>query len=1316
MRKGEVIAERYELLRFAGAGGMGRVYEVVDRHTRQRVAVKVLSGIQRDDLSRFAREARISTELEHPHIVRAVAHGALHTGEPYLVMEWLEGESLSARLSRGPLTVEECITLGVRVGEALGFAHARGIVHRDIKPANLFLPGGRIEDAKVLDFGIAHVIAETRVTRSGTLLGTPGYMAPEQARGDIWIDARADVFSMGSVLFECLTGEQAFAGVHAMAILAKILLAEPPRLREKRPELPDELDALLARMLSKEPAERPQDGGEVAAALRELREAPRWAAETMVPPNGQRNVLTDGERLPVAVILLGAPRLADVHEAGDTDAEADGSALRAEAARYGGHFERLMDGSVAVTLTRKAMATDLAGQAAQCALSLRARTDRPIALTMGRCEQTRRPIIGPAIDRAAALVEGTACIGGGEERAPIVLDDVTVGLLDARFDVRIGEAGPMLHGEHARGDGMRTTLLGKPTPCVGRDRELRLLTGSFDECVEERSARAVLVTAPAGVGKSRLGQELLRNIRARDAAAVWTGRGEPLRVGSAFGMLGQVIRSACAIRDGEPVEVRRDKLSARVALRIAGSKGQRVAEFLGEIIGTPFPDEGSMPLRAARRDAQLMSDQMLAAFLELVRAECDERPVVLLLEDLHWGDQPTVNFIDCALREHEGMPLFVLALARPEVHDLFRGLWRKRPVHEIGLHQLTSRAVELLARHVLGDRAGHDTVERLVRLSGGNAFYLEELIRATAEGKTEDLPETVVAMVQSRLGAFDEGQRRLLRAASIFGEVFWVGGVVALIGDARGTQAQRLLEGLVECEIISLRRESRFPGEDEYAFRHALVREGAYAMLTDADRTLGHRLAGEWLEKHGEQDALVLAEHFERGEETARAAVFFLRAAELAMRGGDSNAVIERARRGLACDVPKDLRIALLGLVCEAAGWHQQAAKDALQSAEELMRLAPQGSLPWLQGAFASIAAATMTNTVEEQAATFEALHATAPSADGVGLLVFTCGAGAFVLDLLGRIQEANDLMVYASTVLRGLETDDPIAVAWYHAFLGVRGAYAHEDPWRALECSRESVRVLETIHHRRGCTGAGVMQGTNAWYLGAALEVDRTLRETAVPDDELGAAAASYRLFALAWSYADRESLDEARQFAADMTEFGRSRDLPLHEGRGRWVLAEVCRRMGDFEAADREIRAALPLLAVASPLDRPGVLATLAALRLAQGRPEEALGATEEGLARREAMGACGFFRDAFLRLVHAKCLKASGHHEAARAAIDAARARILTNADKIGDPALRESFLGNVPENRETLALARAWGGEDAASFEGAGARPSLEQCPP
>src|ERR1041384_3164153 len=186
----EQLDDRFELEQSIGAGGMGTVFRARDAISGEIVAVKIIAEGQSHLAERFAREVKVLAALSHPGIVRYISHGVTSSGKLFLVMEWVDGETLKARLERGPLTLGESITLATRIAEALGVAHARGIVHRDLKPSNLILPGGCVDLVKVLDFGIARREGKTQLTRTGMVLGTAGYMAPEQAPNGESIEAR----------------------------------------------------------------------------------------------------------------------------------------------------------------------------------------------------------------------------------------------------------------------------------------------------------------------------------------------------------------------------------------------------------------------------------------------------------------------------------------------------------------------------------------------------------------------------------------------------------------------------------------------------------------------------------------------------------------------------------------------------------------------------------------------------------------------------------------------------------------------------------------------------------------------------------------------------------------------------------------------------------------------------------------------------------------------------------------------------------------------------------------------------------------------
>jgi serine/threonine-protein kinase len=290
----EVIAGRFELGALLGEGGMGVVFEAWDREEQRSVALKLLRHLDGDvdeaSLVRFDREAAALELLSHPGIVGYVAHGSSAQGERYLAMERLEGVTLAARLAEGPLGVQDTVRVGHGAASALAAAHRHGLVHRDIKTSNLFLAGGSTSRVKLLDFGLARGPDAAAVTRTGALVGTPSYMAPEQVRGTAPPDTRADLFALGAVLFECLTGRAPFVSADTEGLLVKILVEQPPALRELCAGVPPALEALIARLLAKEPSRRPAAAEEVARELAALlseasaETAPATAAEQAAQP------------------------------------------------------------------------------------------------------------------------------------------------------------------------------------------------------------------------------------------------------------------------------------------------------------------------------------------------------------------------------------------------------------------------------------------------------------------------------------------------------------------------------------------------------------------------------------------------------------------------------------------------------------------------------------------------------------------------------------------------------------------------------------------------------------------------------------------------------------------------------------------------------------------------------------------------------------------------------------------------------------------------------------------------------------------------
>jgi predicted Ser/Thr protein kinase len=266
---GSVVAGKYRIDGVLGEGGMGRVYAARQLGLERPVAVKVLRPeLARDAvaLARFHREARLVASLMSEHVVRVHDLGALDTGEPYLVMERLDGEDLGTRVQRGALPAAEATALIAAACAALAEAHAVGIVHRDIKPSNLFLT--RQHRLVVLDFGVAKLAAPSAgslaMTRDGIVLGSPRYMAPEQISGSRDVDARADIWSLGATLYHLVTGVPPFAEASLEAIFSAILSGQPPPRLE---QLPAPIGAVIRRAMARDPAARFATAGELAAAL-----------------------------------------------------------------------------------------------------------------------------------------------------------------------------------------------------------------------------------------------------------------------------------------------------------------------------------------------------------------------------------------------------------------------------------------------------------------------------------------------------------------------------------------------------------------------------------------------------------------------------------------------------------------------------------------------------------------------------------------------------------------------------------------------------------------------------------------------------------------------------------------------------------------------------------------------------------------------------------------------------------------------------------------------------------------------------------------
>ncbi|MFY0571447.1 protein kinase domain-containing protein [Archangium lansingense] len=1297
---GTVIAGRFTLQSLAGRGGMGAVYRATDSLSGQPVALKLLHPSPDPDSSRrFTREASVLAELRHPGIVAYVAHGLADNGLPFLAMQWLEGEDLAQRLARQPLSLQETLSLLRHATLALCAAHHHGVIHRDLKPSNLFLRHGRPEDVVLLDFGLArHAVPSTAMTASQMLLGTPGYMAPEQVSHQAPLTAAADVFSLGCVLYECLTGQPPFRAPHLVATLAKILFAEPTPLGQLRPELPVAVQELVEHMLAKEPTRRLPQAQGLLNALEKLQARLETGPDLAAPPGALLPGLADSQQQLVTV-LLAAPRATAGQTSKESDKESDSrltlrDSLRTLLASQGARVELLADGALVLTLVASlGSATDPAALAARCALSLLERwPEAVVALATGRGSLDAHLPVGEAMDRAGQLLRQVESLP--PDSTPVLLDEVTAGLLGPGFQLSRPQSNLfLLHGEQWSADTSRP-LLGKPTPCVGREHELAMLDMAFTTCVQESTAQGVLVTAPAGAGKSRLRHEFLRRLeRQHPEVMVLLGRGDPMSAGSADGLLAQALSRLCGLSGGEPLEVRRERLSERLARHLPASQAREVTGFLGELCASPFPEEHSPRLRAARGDPQVMSTQVGRALVAFLQAECAHHPVLLVLEDLHWGDMLSVRLMDEALRELAEQPFMVLALARPEVEQLLPGSWARR-MQEVPLRGLSRKAGARLVREVLGPQVPDALIDRLVEQAAGSALFLEELIRGVAEGQGEAAPRTVLAMLQSRLGRLEPQARQVLLAASFLGRAFWPGGVRALLGqEFAAAEVERWLRGLVELEWVEPQPSSRFPGEEEYRFRHALVRDAAHGLVPDSHKPTGHRLAGAWLEQVGERDPQVLGEHARLGEQPERAIHFYLQAAEQLFKRHDMPSTMRCVETARAMGAQGAELLRLRAIEATTAFWMGDFAKLFATGGAVLAELKP-GSVMWCWLANGLYTGFALSGQWEQADRLTRRLWSAQPEPEARGTYLEALGNGVMSNTQRGSRQEVATYLARLLEVSAEAPPEAPLERAWSTNAQGIFACFFEDRPWQASLWQEQSLRDFLEAGLERPAMGAQFEWGLMLEALGDRAGAERQLREAVAFARRLEQPVVN--LFAelhLALFLSSSPEPAHHEEVLA-LTSGWQVGHISFFAGVISKVRARVAAARGELGEAEQQARQAREKL-TSYLFEQLSVLVLLSGVLLAQGRAAEAREVAASAARELEALGGSALPTvGVYLALAEA-CL-AEGDVPEGEAALRRALQCLRTRVADIPDAAARERFLHQVPENARTLELARQrWG---------------------
>ncbi|HEX5707674.1 MAG TPA: protein kinase [Pyrinomonadaceae bacterium] len=1008
----------YRIVSTLGEGGMGKVYLAQDTLLGRKVALKLLPASFTTDaerVQRFEQEARAASALNHPNILTIYEIGA-DGPLRFIATEFVEGETLRERLQQGPRPASEVLDLGIQTAAALAAAHAARVVHRDVKPENLMVrPDGYV---KVLDFGLAKPkgdggdggvtsdsdsLARALVnTRPGMVMGTCGYMSPEQTRG-LEVDERTDIWSLGVVLYEMTAGRAPFDGPTASDVMAAVLQRDPVPLAQASADVPAELERIVMKALAKDREERYQTVKDLGIDLRRLKQrvefetelrrargregdasGERMGASAFAPSRMRESDASSrearapsrlsGEQLKQVTVLFadfyGLSALTETLDAEEVSEVMRGLWNRVDAAvmDFGGTVDRHMGNEVMALWGALRASEDDPEHAVRAALRMQREVAEFIREHLGEeehgegqravPERDAAPLMRVGINTGAVLLSADGARGeltatGAavnvahrlEQAAPvgaILISHDTYRHVRGIFDVREME----LPGAKGRAEPVRTYSVerakprafrvrtrgveGVETRMVGREAELARMRDALETVVEDRELQAVTVIGDAGLGKSRLLYEFSNEVELLPhRVSIFQGRASQWTRGLPYSLVRDLFSSRFGVQESDAADVARAKMERGMAELFGASEESLTrAHFVGHLIGLDF--SASPYLAGILDDVKQVRGRAFHYAAQFFREVARAAPAVVYLDDLHWADDGSLDFVAQLARDCADAPLLILGFARTDLLER-RPAWGEGLANHarLTLQPLTRRESRQLVEEILRNAQSipHALRELVVSAAEGNPFYVEELIKMLIDQRVilpsadrwrvdasrlveVRVPQTLTGVLQARLDVLTPWERVVLQRASVIGREFWEDALEQFSrassergqGDEEGDTAEAL-EVLRRRELVYRRESSAFTGTREYIFKHAILRGVAYENVLKRERRRLHGETARWLIARSggrvEEYAAVIAEHYERARDAARAMEWYGRAGAQARASYAPEAAIGFYRKAL---------------------------------------------------------------------------------------------------------------------------------------------------------------------------------------------------------------------------------------------------------------------------------------------------------------------------------------------------------------------------------------------------------------------------------
>jgi class 3 adenylate cyclase/tetratricopeptide (TPR) repeat protein len=954
---------RYQVRRALGAGGFGTVYLGHDSELDRPVAIKVLqagSGLPQAKAARFLQEARRLARLRHPGIL-AVHDVGVHEGRVYLVSDYLDGPDLGRWLRDNRLAWPEAARIATAVADALAHVHAQLVVHRDVKPANIILTADR---APVLvDFGLALDDTQAAGSEKGVVSGTPWYMSPEQVAGTAHrIDGRTDIYSLGVVLYEMLTGRVPFRATNPLELMRQVCDDEPQPPRQLVGEIPPELERACLKAMAKRQQDRYTTAADFAADLRRVLQpvaetsvsrqipvetpatgwraaAPSTHRQDTPAPLSSRSRTREAERRQVTVLVCGCDLFESEAYLGlDTEDQAQvlrtfQQACEQAARRFNGTVVQSNEQGLLACFGYPVAYEDAARRAAATGLDLLDALQALSGQLPRGCNLEPNPWVvlhtGPAVvelkDDAVSLVgeARNVAVRLKEVAAPgqVVCTEATHRLFQGRFQCaalghrRIkGVAQPVqlfrVERAVAAGSVLEASEPAELTPLTGRDHEMSLLKDRWER-VQEGMGQVVLLVGEAGLGKSRLVHTLKQHVLGQTVegevdALVIEWRCSPHYQNTGLYPAIDFYERALAFGREEPPGARFDRLLQRLE-RYDLARPEAVPLWAA-LLSLPTPDRfPALAMTPARQ-----REELFRVMLEWLHVRAARRPTLFVVEDLHWADASTLEFLGQYLEQGQQDRLLTVLTFRPE----FRTPW-PAPEYQtsLALTRLTRRQVGDLMRNRTGGALPDALVDQVYNRAGGVPLFVEEFTKMVQDSGVLDpvgqgaplskalpaheIPATLQDLIMARLDR-TEGGRELAQLAAVVGREFSYE-LLSAVAAVDEPVLQAELAQLVQAELLYQKGR---PPRSTYTFKHALLEDALYNALVKGKRQQFHRRIGEVLEARFPQTVEtqpeLLAHHFTEAGLTEKAVGYWLKAGQRSRERSAVNEAIGHLTKGLA--------------------------------------------------------------------------------------------------------------------------------------------------------------------------------------------------------------------------------------------------------------------------------------------------------------------------------------------------------------------------------------------------------------------------------